>query len=256
VERREFFERAKAIVQKSLKKKDRLIVNAVHTVDDLNKEINQLSERLKDWYGISFPELESLFPDPEKYASIVLALEKNEKEQLLKLTSEEKLNQIFDARKDSLGAEITENDKKPILDLAKSILSTVELRSRVESYLESLCNELCPNVSYLCGPLLTARLLAIAGGLEELAEMPASTIQVLGAEKALFKHIKRGSPPPKHGLLFQHPIISGASKEKRGKIARALSAKIAIAAKADAFTHHFIADKLKADLEKRLSEIK
>ena len=154
-----------------------------------------------------------------------------------------------------MGASMTAEDLKTVLTLAESIVSLYQLRLEIEAYIEKICKEVCPNIFHLCGALLTARFLGIAGGIEQFAEMPASTVQVLGAEKALFKHIRRGTAPPKHGILFQHPLVSGAEKEKRGKIARALSAKIAIAAKADAFTHRFIADKLKEDLDRRLKEI-
>lgn len=255
VEKRKIlFARAKEIVRKNLQKKDRLIIHAIHTLDDLDKEINHMCERLKDWYGIKFPELESIVAEPEKYAEIILALEK--KDNLSHITSNEKIKQILDAKSDSMGAEISENDMVPIILLAENIVQISKLRSSVEHYLNVICEEVCPNITYLCGPLLTARFLGMAGGIEQLAEMPASTIQVMGAEKALFKHIRRGSPSPKHGILFQHALISNADKSKRGKIARALAAKIAIASKADAFTHNFIADKLKKDFEERMGEIK
>ena len=251
--RKLLFSRAKEIVKKNLQKRDRRIINAIHTLDDLDKEINQLCERLKDWYGIKFPELESAIAEPEKYAALVLAIEHNE--ELSKITSEDKSKQIIYAKNESMGANVSNEDILPIISLANLIVDTAKLRSSVEQYLNKICEEVCPNVTLLCGPLLTARFLGIAGSIEQLAEMPASTIQVVGAEKALFKHIRRGSPPPKHGILFQHPLVSNAEKSKRGKIARALAAKIAIASKADAFTHNFIADKLKKDFEARLGEI-
>jgi len=98
-------------------------------------------------------------------------------------------------------------------------------------------------------------LIAQAGGLSKLASFPSSTVQVIGAEKALFKHLRSGSPPPKHGLIFQHVLISTSPKHARGKIARALAAKIAIAAKADAYSHNFIAEKLKEQFEARAKDI-
>jgi len=254
--RKIMFARAKSIVKKNLEHRDRLIINAIHSLDDLEKEINQLCERLKDWYGITFPELESILPEPDKYASMVLALVKNaSEEERLKITSKEKLDQILSVKADSMGAAMNEADLTPVLSLAESIVELYQLRLAIEAYLEIICKEVCPNLTYLCGALLTARFLGMAGSIEQLAEMPASTIQVIGAEKALFKHIRRGTAPPKHGIIFQHPLISNADKDKRGKIARALSAKMAIAAKADAFTHHFIAEKLMDDLNKRLKEI-
>ena len=114
---------------------------------------------------------------------------------------------------------------------------------------------MAPNVCKIIGPNIGARLIAYAGGIEKLATMPAGTIQVLGAEKALFKHIKDGTPPPKHGVIFQHEMINKAPKNKRGKIARLLATKLAIAAKADAFTKNYIADELKKEIEERYREI-
>ncbi len=116
--------------------------------------------------------------------------------------------------------------------------------------------EIAPNIKELAGPLLGARLIAKAGGLKKMAELPASTIQVLGAEKALFRHLTKGTRPPKHGILFQHPWVRNAKRWQRGKIARSLAAKLAIAAKEDYFEGRFIADKLKKELEERIEEIK
>ncbi len=116
--------------------------------------------------------------------------------------------------------------------------------------------EVAPNITALVGPLLGARLLSLAGGLDELARLPASTIQVLGAEKALFRALRTGGKPPKHGVIFQYPDIHRSPRWQRGKIARALAAKLAIAAKVDAFTGRYIGDVLVQQLRKRIEEIK
>ena len=117
--------------------------------------------------------------------------------------------------------------------------------------------EVAPNTQAMVGSLLGARLIAVAGGLRNLAMRPASTIQVLGAEKALFRSLKTGARPPKHGLIFQHTLLHDAKRWQRGKIARALAGKLVIAIRADAFgAGRYIGDGLKADLEKRLKEIR
>jgi nucleolar protein 56 len=116
--------------------------------------------------------------------------------------------------------------------------------------------EVAPNVTALVGPLLGARLLSLAGSLEELAKLPASTVQVLGAEKALFRALRTGGKPPKHGVIFQFAEIRRAPKWQRGKIARALATKLAIAAKVDFFTGRYIGDELKKRLYERIEEIK
>jgi nucleolar protein 56 len=116
--------------------------------------------------------------------------------------------------------------------------------------------EVAPNTRAIGGSLLGARLVALAGGLMNLAKLPASTIQVLGAEKALFRALKTKARPPKHGIIFQHPFIHDAKRWQRGKIARALAGKLAIAARVDAFSGKYAGDGLKFDLDKRIAEIK
>lgn len=129
------------------------------------------------------------------------------------------------------------------------------LRQELETYLEKTMEEVAPNTKALVGPLVGARLIAFAGGLTNLARKPASTIQVLGAEKALFRSLKTGARPPKHGLIFQDTLLHDAKRWQRGKIARALAGKLAIAARADAFGGRHISDELKTHLEKRIKEI-
>jgi nucleolar protein 56 len=116
--------------------------------------------------------------------------------------------------------------------------------------------EEAPNTKAVAGTLLGARLIAIAGSLQNLAMRPASTIQVLGAEKALFRSLKTGARPPKHGLIFQHALLHDAKRWQRGKIARVLAGKLAIAARIDAFGGKYVGDALKADINKRLAEIR
>ncbi len=118
-------------------------------------------------------------------------------------------------------------------------------------------DEVAPNLKALVGGAkLAARLMSLAGGLKELAMMPASTIQVLGAEKALFRHLRTGAKPPKHGVIFQYPAINRSPWWQRGKIARALAGKLAIAARVDYFSGEYIGEELKKELEQRIQEIK
>jgi len=135
------------------------------------------------------------------------------------------------------------------------VLGLYELRENMEKYIDTAMEEVAPNMKALTGALLGARLISLAGGLTNLAKMPASTLQVLGAEKALFRSLKTGTRPPKHGIIFQHPLLHEAKKWQRGKIARALAGKLAIAARTDVFGGRYIGEELKADLEKRVEEI-
>ncbi|MBI4344746.1 MAG: hypothetical protein HY555_04085 [Euryarchaeota archaeon] len=130
------------------------------------------------------------------------------------------------------------------------------LRERLEGYVTGTMEEVAPNLAGLLGPLLGARLIAEAKGLESLARMPGSRIQVLGARRAIFQHMRGRQPPPKYGIIFQHPLIKGAPWWQRGKIARSLGAKAAIAARLDAFSGEYLAEGLKERLERRVEEVR
>ena len=139
--------------------------------------------------------------------------------------------------------------------MCSHVLDLYRLRQNLENYVESVMDEVAPNTKAVAGSLLGGRLIALAGGLMNLAKLPASTMQVLGAEKALFRSLKTKARPPKHGIIFQHPLIHDAKRWQRGKIARALAGKITIAVRVDAFKGKFAADDLNADLQKRVNEI-
>ncbi len=155
----------------------------------------------------------------------------------------------------SMGADLEENDLSQIQTLCKGTLQLYDARQSLEGYLTSLMEEVAPNVTALVGSLLGARLIALSGGLANLAKMPASTIQVLGAEKALFRSLKAGTRPPKHGTIFQHSAIHEAKRWQRGKIARALAGKLAIAARIDAYGGKYSGVQLNTDLQRRIKEI-
>lgn len=140
------------------------------------------------------------------------------------------------------------------LEHAYSVIAT-EMK-HLEQQIESDMQTIAPNTSKMVGPLISARLISLAGGMERLAILPASTIQVLGAEKALFRFKKEGGKPPKHGVIFQHPLINKSPRTMRGKIARILAAKIAIAVKADVFTKRDVSAILKEDMKKRVQKIR
>jgi nucleolar protein 56 len=138
-----------------------------------------------------------------------------------------------------------------------ALLRDLDVRRReVEAYVERSATGLAPNVTALAGPVLAARLVSLAGGVEALARLPASTVQLLGAEKALFRHLREHTLPPKHGVLFLHPVVHRAPPWQRGAIARAFAGKIAIAARADAFSRRDIAASLKEALDASLASIR
>ena len=178
-------------------KRDELLVQAVVSIDDFNKEINLLVSRLREWYGLIDPESSKQVEDHEKFVKKVLE----------------------NPSKTLFGLDMNEQDKRTLVLFAELVKQQYKLKDKIESYVDSLMDEIAPNVKSLAGPVLGARLIAKAGGLYKLAIMPGSTIQVLGAEKALFRHLVKGTPSPKHGMIFQHPVISNKPKKVRGKLA-------------------------------------
>lgn len=247
-------------VKKAGEKRDLMVAQAILSIDDLDKTINLFMGRAREWNGLHFPELDRMVEKHETYSNLVLNLGRRENFTVENLKKEglsaNKAEQIAKTSRKSMGAELTDMDIQQIQNLCKQILELYNLRHTLQNYADSTVEEVAPNVQALVGSLLTARLIALAGGLTNLAKMPASTIQVLGAEKALFRSLKTGTRPPKHGIIFQDALIHEAKKWQRGKMSRALAGKLAIAARTDAFSGRFIGDLLKADLAKRVTEIK
>jgi len=247
-------------LRRAAQKRDLLAAQAIRAIDDIDKTTNLFAARLREWYSLHFPELDDFVREHEDYVKIVAELGHRDNitaENLVKLGfSEEKAKKIAEAAAKSMGADYPEFDIEPMQRLARITLELYKLRRDLSEYIAQVMKEVAPNITALVGPLLGARLISLAGGLEELAYLPASTIQVLGAEKALFRALRTGGKPPKHGVIFQYPDIHRSPRWQRGKIARALAAKLAIAAKVDYFTGRFIGDKLKEALRKRIEEIK
>ncbi len=247
-------------LRREAQKRDLLAVQAIRAIDDIDKTINLYMARLREWYSLHFPELDDLVREHEDYARIVYEIGHRNNFTVDKLVelgfSREKAEKIVETAKKSIGADLSDFDIEYIKTLAGIILELYDLRRTLEKYIEAIMKEVAPNITALVGPKLGARLLSLAGGLENLARLPASTIQVLGAEKALFRALRTGGKPPKHGVIFQYPAIHRSPRWQRGKIARALAAKLAIAAKIDYFTGRFIGDKLVEELQKRIDEIK
>jgi nucleolar protein 56 len=246
-------------VRGAVEKRDLIVAQAVQSLDELEKTINMLMARVREWYGIHFPELDRLLEKHETYARLVVELGNKDNFTAENLEKEDvpkpKAEAIAKVAEKSMGADLSESDMWQIQALCKDILDLYRLRTDFETYLDSTMSEVAPNIQCLVGSLLGARLIAVSGGLMNLAKRPASTIQVLGAEKALFRSLKTGTRPPKHGLIFQHTLLHDAKRWQRGKIARAIAGKLAIAARADAFGRRSICDELKAEMEKRIDEI-
>ncbi|MCH2380296.1 MAG: hypothetical protein MK228_02095 [Nitrososphaerales archaeon] len=220
-------------------KEDLQIIEGINSLDELDKAINILMARINEWYGLHFPELENLVKDSNEYFKFVsLGLNRSsitEKDLDSFSFSEKKLDAIFSAAQDSKGGEINSKDLSIISILSDNVINLVKVRDKMLNYISDLMNNVAPNLSAIAGPTIGARLIAKSGGMMKLARLPSSTIQVLGAEKALFRSLKSGSRPPKHGIIFQHDKVHSSPKWQRGKIARSLASKIAIAVRIDVF---------------------
>ncbi len=242
-------------------KRDLIVSQGIQTLDSLDQTVNLFMGRLREWYGVYFPEMDRLVEKHETYSRLVtnIGSRDNYTEEALEAEGIPKDRAVLIAKtaEASMGADINDRDLSQIQELATDISAFYELRKSMEEYVDSTMEEMAPNIRAVAGALLGARMISIAGSLQNLAMRPASTIQVLGAEKALFRSLKTGARPPKHGLIFQHTLLHDAKRWQRGKIARVIAGKLAIAARADAFGEgHYIGDQLKTEINKRIEEIR
>ena len=234
---------AKRVVKSSIGA-DVYLGHAVRAYDELVFTSNMLSERLHEWYSLHFPELQEVLSQ-EKYVDAVA--DDGARDAILSKMGSEM---------DSIGADIDEEDLRSIQDLAEALRSGVRARKDIERYVDTRMRSVAPNVAAVAGPLIGARLIMHAGSLRRLASMPSGTVQLLGAEKAMFRHLKKKTRPPKHGILFQHSLVHTAPGWQRGPIARALASKISMAARADAYTRNDISASLLEQLDARVDEIR
>ena len=232
-------------------------VQAIGALDEIDKASNALGSRLREWYGLHFPELENLVDSVAGYARVA---ERGRRSDLSAQSfrdagfPEEKAQMLELVSRNSRGGDISDGSLAMAQLLAGQLVGLQEARRSLEAHLDERLGELAPNLSAVLGRVVAARLLSRAGSLQKLASMPSSTIQVLGAEKALFRSIKSGSDPPKHGLLFQHHLIHSAPRWQRGKIARTIAAKAAIAARVDAYGEG-LNETLVESMNRRVGEI-
>ncbi|RLJ09588.1 MAG: hypothetical protein DRP15_03215 [Candidatus Aenigmatarchaeota archaeon] len=227
------------------KKTDKLIIHAVTTLDEIDKTLNLFVEKLREWYGLYFPEASKNIQSHEKFVEIVLL---GKKENL-------KDPELMELIEKSSGMEFSDEDLEQLINVAGFVSNLYKVRKGLARYVEVSVKNFMPNTSAVAGPILAARLLALAGSLEKMSRMPSSTIQLLGAEKALFRHLKGGGKAPKYGILFSHPLVQKAPKKLKGKMARLVSAKISLAAKLDFFSKEDRSDELKKSLEEQAKKV-
>lgn len=245
----------------SADKVDVMIVQAVGLLEDLDKEINVFSMRLKEWYGWHFPELGKVITDNKIYAKCVklIGFRNNAKNvNLLEETTEEIQKEIKQLAEISMGTEIEDDDLNCINELADRLLELTDYRESLATYLKYRMNSIAPNLTYLVGDLVGAKLIAKAGSLMSLAKHPSSTLQILGSEKALFRALKTKSKTPKYGLIYHATLVGQTAPKLKGRISRSLAAKLSLCTRVDAlgnFVEPSIAITCKSHLEKRLEYI-
>mmetsp|Transcript_3133 Transcript_3133/g.4010 ORF Transcript_3133/g.4010 Transcript_3133/m.4010 type:complete len:525 (-) Transcript_3133:198-1772(-) len=222
----------------SADKVDTMIVQAIGLLDELDKEINTYAMRVKEWYGWHFPEMSKILNDNLPYAKSILKMGQRENAKKTDFSDIIEDDAVAKALKESaeisMGTEITENDMESIKALAEQVVSLSEYRIQLYEYLKNRMNAIAPNLTIMVGELVGARLMAHAGSLLNLAKHPASTIQILGAEKALFRALKTKHDTPKYGLIYHASLIGQTSNKNKGKISRVLAAKTALAIRVDA----------------------
>lgn len=212
--------------------KDLMIINAISNIEELDKTFNTIVGRLREWIILKNPELERRIEDNEKIVEIVLKQEYSDTE---------------------MGSQLEPRDEEAILSLAILAQAMIKTKEFLTDYLDETMNTHCKNILALAGTTIGAKLLREAGSLKRLASLQSGTTQLLGAEKALFRHIKTGARPPKYGFIINHPVVNNAANQDKGKAARALADKISMAARIDFFQGEFIGHKYLEELKMKFN---
>ena len=215
--------------------RDRLIVQSVRSLDDLTRSVNVFIEHLYEWFSLHYPEMKNV----------------SVKDVVIKHGRRDNMPGF----KGSTGVDLTDEDEKALKEFAQTIDVLEKEKKILERYVTLAMKDVAPNFSALVDPLLGARLIATAGSLEKLARMPASTVQLLGAEKALFRHLHQKGKSPKYGIIYNSTLIQNAPNEQKGKIARILSSKLMLAARIDYYSGRDDSEKMKKDLEAEIKKI-
>ncbi len=235
---------SRARVKFSVQKNDNHIIQAIATLDHLDKAVNTFSMRVREWYSWHFPELIKIVSENQKYARLVLfigdkkALSDDHLHELAAVVDDDAdiAQSIIDAARVSMGQDISEVDMENVVDFAKRVVSLSDYRKSLSGYLVSKMSIVAPNLATLIGETVGARLISHAGSLTNLSKYPASTVQILGAEKALFRALKTKGNTPKYGLIYHSSFIGRAGQKNKGRISRFLANKCSIASRIDNFS--------------------
>lgn len=217
---------------------DMMVVQAVALLEDLDKEINKYAMRAKEWYGWHFPELAKLIQDNTVYCKLVLAMKTRfhaKETDLTSILEEDDAVKVREAAMVSMGTEISEEDIENICRLCSEVVCSSKYREQLSSYLSSRMQTIAPNLTTMVGETIGARLIQKAGSLLTLAKYPSSTVQILGAEKALFRALKQRQATPKYGILYNAQLVTKAPQQNKGTMSRVLAAKASLSARIDSF---------------------
>ncbi|KAK3173625.1 snoRNP complex protein nop56 [Lepraria neglecta] len=254
---------SRARVKFSVQKNDNHIIQAIATLDHLDKAINMFSMRVREWYSWHFPELIRIVSENHQYAKLALWIGDKERlsdadkdELAAQLNDDAELAQsIIDVAKVSMGQKISETDMDNVTTFASKVVSLANYRKTLYGYLVAKMGIVAPNLATLIGEMVGARLISHAGSLTNLSKYPASTVQILGAEKALFRALKTKGNTPKYGIIYHSSFIGRAGQKNKGRISRFLANKCSIASRIDNFseapTTRF-GEVLKGQVEERL----
>lgn len=254
---------SRARVKFSVQKNDNHIIQAIATLDHLDKSINTFSMRVREWYSWHFPELIRIVSDNQSYARLALFI--GDKKRLSDIDLHDLAAQvnddgeiaqsILDAARVSMGQDLSGSDMENVTTFAMRVVSLSNYRKSLHGYLVSKMGIVAPNLATLIGEVVGARLISHAGSLTNLCKYPASTLQILGAEKALFRALKTKGNTPKYGLIYHSSFIGRAGLKNKGRVSRFLANKCSIASRIDNFseipTTRF-GEALKQQVEERL----
>ncbi|KXT16086.1 hypothetical protein AC579_7122 [Pseudocercospora musae] len=254
---------SRAKVKFSVQKNDNHIIQAIATIDHLDKAVNTFSMRVREWYGWHFPELIRIVSENQKYARCALfigdkkSLTEDSLHELAKIVDDDEsiAKAIIEAARVSMGQDISDTDMENVMTFAKRTADLAAYRKSLGNYLVAKMGVVAPNLAALIGETVGARLISHAGSLTNLAKYPASTVQILGAEKALFRALKTKGNTPKYGLIYHSSFIGKAGTKNKGRISRFLANKTSIASRIDNFSMaptRVFGEALRAQVDERL----
>ena len=253
---------SRARVKFNVNRVDNMIIQAIALMDTLDKDVNTFVMRVREWYSWHFPELVKIVPDNYVYCRLAHLIQDKSTLSEDKLPAmeeilgdEDKAKEVLEAARTSMGQDISETDLLNIESFARRVISLAEYRKGLSEYLHAKMGSVAPNLSALVGDIVGARLISHAGSLTNLAKYPASTVQILGAEKALFRALKTKGNTPKYGLLYHASAVGKASAKNKGRISRYLANKCSMASRIDCFSDiatSAFGEALRAQVDERL----